>query len=88
MSRRGVEKQPRGYHAVLSPAPFTAARKLTVHPLTVTDLRTFVPAQDFALSRAFYEAIGWAVVREDDHLAVIDTGAHRFYLQNSRQGMG
>ena len=50
--------------------------------LTVTDVRTFVPATDFQLSLRFYRALGWAVTWSDDSIAVLEAGPSRFYLQN------
>ena len=49
--------------------------------LGVTDLRTFVPAQDFAQSKAFYLAIGCTLEWSDDNLAMFEIGPRRFYLQ-------
>ncbi|WP_211165714.1 hypothetical protein [Azoarcus sp. TTM-91] len=45
------------------------------------ELRTFVPAQDFALSQAFYSALGCELEWSDDSLALFRVGASRFYLQ-------
>ena len=50
--------------------------------LTVVDVRSFVPASDFQLSLAFYQALGCAVSWSDDTLAVLELGPSRFYLQN------
>lgn len=49
--------------------------------LAVTDVRPFVPSKDFALSKEFYAALGWAVHDIDDSLALLQNGNHRFYLQ-------
>ena len=51
--------------------------------LRVGDVRPFVGAADFALSKAFYEALGWQVEYEDASLALLANGGHRFYLQNA-----
>lgn len=50
--------------------------------LTVTDVRPFVPARDFAASRDFYVALGWTLLWEDERLALLELGDHDFYLQN------
>ena len=34
----------------------------TVDRLAVVDVRPFVPAADFATSKAFYEALGWTTI--------------------------
>ena len=55
----------------------------THDPFAVEDVRAFVPALDFAMSKAFYEAIGWTTVWTDgDGLALMELGGHRFMLQN------
>jgi hypothetical protein len=52
-------------------------------PYAVEDVRAFVPALDFQMSKAFYEAIGWTTVWTDgDGLALMELGGHRFMLQN------
>ena len=48
--------------------------------LKVSDVRVFVPARDFALSKTFYTALGWTVTWEAGELAVLELGGHRFYL--------
>ena len=55
---------------------------MTESDFTVKDLRSFVPAQDFNVSRSFYKALGWRETWSDDHLAVMEIQKHRFYLQN------
>ncbi|MET0325624.1 MAG: hypothetical protein ABW219_10400 [Ilumatobacteraceae bacterium] len=51
--------------------------------LTVDDVRTFVPAREFARSKAFYEAIGWATIWTDGTgLALMELGGYRFMLQD------
>ncbi|MBS0608003.1 MAG: hypothetical protein JSS19_01440, partial [Proteobacteria bacterium] len=39
------------------------------------------PAQDFALSKAFYSALGCALEWSDDDLALFHLGETRFYVQ-------
>lgn len=49
----------------------------------VQDVRTFVPAQEFTRSKAFYEALGWTAVWTDgEGLALMELGGHRFMLQD------
>lgn len=48
---------------------------------TIREQRPFIGSLDFAMSRAFYEALGWSVQYIDDHLALLAHGDHRFYLQ-------
>jgi catechol 2,3-dioxygenase-like lactoylglutathione lyase family enzyme len=51
--------------------------------LTVNDVRPFVPAEDFATSRAFYTALGWHTVWTDEvGLALVELGGHQLMLQN------
>ena len=49
--------------------------------LHISDVRPFIPAQDFAASKAFYEALGWKVGWSDEKLALLENGGHSFYLQ-------
>lgn len=50
--------------------------------LSITDIRFFVPAQDFAVSKAFYIELGWSELWSDANLALLEIGGRRFYLQN------
>ncbi len=50
--------------------------------LSISDVRTFIPAKDFELSRAFYQALGWTETWQDEQIAVLENADHRFYLQN------
>lgn len=50
---------------------------------SATDLRPFVPARDFALSKRFYAALGWSVRDVAPDLALVALGeAQHFYVQN------
>ena len=51
--------------------------------LRVRDVRPFVGSADFAVSKAFYVALGWQVEYDDGSLALLANGAHRFYLQDA-----
>jgi hypothetical protein len=50
--------------------------------LKVTDVRIFVPAKDFNISKAFYLKLGWKLIWSDESLAVLEIADQRFYLQN------
>lgn len=59
------------------------AAQIPHDPLVVEDVRTFVPAIDFARSKAFYEALGWSAIWTDgEGLALMDLHGHRLMLQN------
>ena len=49
--------------------------------MTISDVRPFIPAKDFELSKAFYVALGWTIKWSDDDLALLETNDYRFYLQ-------
>lgn len=49
--------------------------------LKASDLRTFVPAKDFATSKDFYVSLGWKLKWSDDNLALLEIANQRFYLQ-------
>lgn len=49
--------------------------------LHISDVRPFIPAQDFAVSKAFYEALGWNITWSDENLALLESGKYSFYLQ-------
>ena len=48
----------------------------------VLGLRPFVPAQDFALSKRFYQALGFALTLEDPQIAILKLHSFSFILQN------
>lgn len=50
--------------------------------LGINDVRVFVPAKDFAVSKDFYFALGWKLQRSDENIALMEAGNQRFYLQN------
>ena len=50
---------------------------------TVMDVRMFVPARDFAVSKAFYRGLGWKLNWEDAELAEMKIADRRFLLQNA-----
>jgi predicted lactoylglutathione lyase len=49
---------------------------------TASDVRVFVPTKDFAVSKDFYQALGWKLNWQDDELAEMQISDHRFLLQN------
>lgn len=50
--------------------------------LAPVEIKAFVPARDFALSQAFYQALGFRMPWSDEHLAYLHCGDCSFLLQN------
>ena len=51
--------------------------------LKATDLRPFIPARDFELSKRFYAALGWDTRDVGPRLALVTVGdGQHFYLQD------
>jgi predicted lactoylglutathione lyase len=50
--------------------------------LKTSDVRVFMPAKDFATSKAFYAALGWKLTEVDERLAVLELADRRLYLQD------
>ena len=51
--------------------------------LSATDLRPFIPARDFELSRRFYAALGWDTRDVGPKLALVTIGdGQHFYIQD------
>lgn len=48
----------------------------------MTDVRVFVPAREFEVSRAFYLALGWSELWTDGSLSLLDLADRRFMLQD------
>ena len=46
---------------------------------TASDVRVFVPAKDFSISKAFYKALGWKLNWEDAELAEMEIADRRFF---------
>ena len=46
------------------------------------EIKAFVPAKDFALSKRFYEELGFETPWSDDTLAYMRLGGTAFFLQN------
>ncbi|MGN6513822.1 MAG: VOC family protein [Lysobacteraceae bacterium] len=49
--------------------------------LDTVEIKAFVPARDFAASKAFYQALGFAVPWSSDDLAYVHHGDTSFLLQ-------
>ena len=50
--------------------------------LTTIAAKAYVPAKDFALSKQFYQDLGFEVVWSTDDLAYVRSGISSFLLQN------
>lgn len=50
--------------------------------LAVKDIRAFIPARDFALSKQFYSSLGWPVKDLEPRLALAQLGERYFYIQD------
>lgn len=59
----------------------SSSRESSVIDLKVGDLRPFLPAKDFEVSKDFYLSIGCRLEWEGDDLALLYLGGQRFYLQ-------
>jgi catechol 2,3-dioxygenase-like lactoylglutathione lyase family enzyme len=53
-----------------------------VSNLTTIEAKAFVPARDFALSKRFYQDLGFDLEWSDEHLACLRHGNSSFLLQN------
>ena len=54
----------------------------TMSNLSAIELKAFVPARDFALSKQFYQDLGFVMPWSDDSLAYLHHGSCSFMLQN------
>ena len=52
-----------------------------MHPSPVTDLKTFLPTKDAALSKKFYSELGFTINWSNEQIAELQIGAFRFLLQ-------
>lgn len=50
--------------------------------LTIKDMKAYVPARDFALSKRFYTALGFSMSEGWGGTADFELGGHRFRLQD------
>lgn len=52
------------------------------HSLAAIEVKAFVPSRDFALSRAFYEALGFTCASVFEDIAYFHCGSCSFLLQD------
>ena len=50
--------------------------------MTAVEIKTFVPAKDFNLSKRFYQDVAFDLAWSDEHLAYCRHGSSSFLLQN------
>lgn len=50
--------------------------------MQVEDIKVFIPSQDFALSKAFYLAMGFSIIFETAQVCEFENGDCSFLLQN------
>jgi catechol 2,3-dioxygenase-like lactoylglutathione lyase family enzyme len=50
--------------------------------LNTSDLRPFIPAKDFEVSKQFYGSLGWKVKEVGQGLALVELADRHFYIQN------
>ena len=55
---------------------------MTTLNLATVEIKAFVPARDFALSKRFYQALGFTLASEFDGVAYFHYGDCSFLLQN------
>jgi catechol 2,3-dioxygenase-like lactoylglutathione lyase family enzyme len=53
-----------------------------MNELTTVEIKAFVPAKDFALSKQFYQDFGFELAWSSDDLAYLRRGPSSFLLQN------
>ena len=53
-----------------------------MNDMTIVQLKAYVPARDFALSKQFYQDLGFTVEWSSDDLAYVRRGNASFLLQN------
>lgn len=58
-----------------------------MHDLTAIEIKAFVPATDFALSKRFYQDLGFTVAWSSEALAYIRHGNTSFLLQEFPAGI-
>ena len=57
-------------------------RETSMLNLKVADIRASIPAKDFAISKAFYTALGWKLTEITEKLALMELGEWRLHLQD------
>jgi len=58
-----------------------------MHNLSTVEIKAFVPAKDFDLSKRFYQDLGFSVAWSSDGLAYIRHGNTSFLLQELSDGI-
>jgi len=58
-----------------------------MHDLTAIEIKAFAPAKDFALSKRFYQDLGFTVAWSSESLAYIRYGSTSFLLQEFPEGI-
>jgi catechol 2,3-dioxygenase-like lactoylglutathione lyase family enzyme len=53
-----------------------------MNDMTIVEIKAFVPARDFALSKQFYADLGFTIAWSSDDLAYVRHGDASFLLQN------
>lgn len=67
---------------MLRPAPQRSKQVIVMSgSLATVEIKPFVPAADFALSKQFYEALGFEISWSSDDLAYVRHGESSFLLQ-------
>jgi catechol 2,3-dioxygenase-like lactoylglutathione lyase family enzyme len=59
-----------------------ARRITTMQNMTAIEVKAFVPSKDFALSKRFYQDLGFNLAWSSDQLAYLQHGNSSFLLQN------
>src|SRR6476660_10011927 len=59
-----------------------ARQEALMSNMTTIEAKAFVPARDFALSKRFYEDLGFVLAWSSDDLAYFHRGRASFLLQN------
>src|SRR5262245_10417491 len=74
-------------HAVRPPGRWrNDGQELAVGHLDAVEIKAFVPARDFALSKQFYEDLGFTVAWSDSDIAYLRCGDCSFLLQDFYDG--
>jgi hypothetical protein len=58
-------------------------KEATMSNFNVRDLRPFLPAKDFEVSKAFYVALGCTLKWDSPNLLLFELGEHRFYVSRT-----
>lgn len=58
-----------------------------MHQLVSIEVKAFVPAKDFAISKRFYQDLGFELAWSDDQVAYMRNGPSSFLLQKFELGI-